>query len=68
MKSKNQKAVVGILATLDTKGTEVAFLKEGLEKAGVTVKVINGGIMGRATTTADITANILAMKGRPCPS
>jgi uncharacterized protein (UPF0261 family) len=63
MKSKNQKAVVGVLATLDTKGSEVAFLKKGLENAGVEVKVINGGIMGKATLRPDVPANVLARKG-----
>ncbi len=63
MKPKNKKAVVGVLATLDTKGTEVAFLKKSLENAGVEVKIINGGIMGKATFPPDVPANILAAKG-----
>jgi uncharacterized protein (UPF0261 family) len=63
MKSKSSKAIVGVLATLDTKGLEVAFLKHCLEQAGVQVKLINGGILGKAVIPADVPANILAKKG-----
>jgi uncharacterized protein (UPF0261 family) len=57
------KGTVAVLATLDTKGTEVAFLKNCLEQAGVQVKIINGGIMGKAAIPADVPASILAKKG-----
>ncbi len=63
MKSKSFKPVVAVLATLDTKGTEVAFLKKCLEDAGVRALVIDGGIMGKATIPADIPASTLAAKG-----
>jgi uncharacterized protein (UPF0261 family) len=63
MKSKNAKGTVAVLATLDTKGSEVAFLKNCLEQTGVQVKLINGGIMGKAVIPADVPANILAKKG-----
>lgn len=62
MKSNNSKPTVAILATLDTKGTEVAFLKECLRQTGVQVRIIDGGIMGRATVQAHIPAGVLARK------
>ena len=73
MKSKSPKPTVAILATLDTKGSEVTFLKDCLGEAGVQVLVIDGGIMGRATSPADIPASVLARKAgsslnRPTPS
>ena len=63
MKNTKAKPVVAILATLDTKGTEVAFLRERLREAGVNILVIDGGIMGTATIEADIPAGTLARKG-----
>jgi uncharacterized protein (UPF0261 family) len=63
MKKTSAKPVVAILATLDTKGTEVAFLRERLREAGVNILVIDGGIMGAATAEADIPAGTLARKG-----
>ena len=63
MNSKSFKPVVAVLATLDTKGTEVAFLKKCLEDAGVRALVIDGGIMGKATIPVDIPASTLAAKG-----
>ncbi len=62
MTSKSPKPTVAILATLDTKGSEVTFLKDCLGEAGVQVLVIDGGIMGRATARADIPASVLARK------
>ena len=62
MKKTKAKPTVAILATLDTKGTEVAFLKERLREAGVNILVIDGGILGGATSRADIPASALARK------
>jgi hypothetical protein len=62
MKKAKAKPTVAILATLDTKGSEVAFLKERLGEAGVNVLVIDGGILGGATSPADIPASALARK------
>jgi len=62
MKKTKAKPTVAILATLDTKGSEVAFLKERLGEAGVNVLVIDGGILGAATSPADIPASALARK------
>lgn len=63
MNKTKAKPVVAILATLDTKGTEVAFLRERLREAGVNILVIDGGIMGAATIESDIPAGTLARKG-----
>jgi uncharacterized protein (UPF0261 family) len=62
MKNKKTKPTVAILATLDTKGTEVAFLRERLRDAGVNILVIDGGILGAATSPADIPSSALARK------
>ncbi len=62
MKRTKAKPTVAILATLDTKGTEVAFLRERLRDAGVNILVIDGGILGGATSRADIPSSALARK------
>jgi uncharacterized protein (UPF0261 family) len=62
MMSPKQNRTVGILATLDTKGAEVAYLKSCLLEAGVGVCIIDGGIMGKAAIPADIPAAVLARK------
>jgi uncharacterized protein (UPF0261 family) len=35
-----------LIGTLDTKGTEVAYLRELLEAAGVSVRVVDAGVLG----------------------
>jgi uncharacterized protein (UPF0261 family) len=62
MMTRMQNQTVGILATLDTKGAEVAYLKSCLLEAGVGVCIIDGGIMGKADIPADIPATVLARK------
>jgi uncharacterized protein (UPF0261 family) len=62
MKKLSGKPTVAVLATLDTKGNEVAFLKERLLEAGVKVLLIDGGILGTGTIPADIAAGVLARK------
>jgi uncharacterized protein (UPF0261 family) len=62
MKSKHPKPTVAILATMDTKGAEVTFLRDRLKEAGVQVLVIDGGIMGKAAARAEIPAGVLARK------
>jgi uncharacterized protein (UPF0261 family) len=62
MKKTIHKPTVAILATLDTKGNEVAFLKERLLEAGVKVLLIDGGIMGARTIPVDIPAGTVARK------
>jgi len=43
-----------ILGTLDTKGTEVAFVRDRLLGAGVSVVVADAGVLGTPTIPADI--------------
>ena len=61
MKKAKAKPTVAVLATLDTKGNEVAFLKERLLEAGVRL-LIDGGILGPGSIPADIPAGVLARK------
>jgi uncharacterized protein (UPF0261 family) len=62
MKKASLKPTVGILATLDTKGNEVAFLKKSLLDSGVKVLLIDGGILGPGVIPGDIPAGVLARK------
>ena len=62
MKGRGSKAIVAVLATLDTKGVEVAFLRDRLREAGVQVRIIDAGIMGSPTIPPDIPASLLARK------
>ena len=43
-----------LIGTLDTKGTEVGFLRDLLHGAGVETLVVDTGIMGTPTIPADI--------------
>jgi uncharacterized protein (UPF0261 family) len=62
MRCRDSGKVVAVLATLDTKGAEVAFLRERLREAGVQVRIIDAGIMGHPAITPDIPASLLARK------
>jgi uncharacterized protein (UPF0261 family) len=62
MKKSSDRPTVAVLATLDTKGNEVAFLKDRLQEAGVNVLLIDAGILGTAAVAADIPAGVLARK------
>lgn len=53
-------SVVVLLGTLDTKGAEVAFLRDRLEAAGAAVLVIDVGVLGAPAFTADITRDVVA--------
>ena len=44
-----------LLATLDTKGTEAAFLRDRLSELGVDVRVVDTGCLGHPAITPDIT-------------
>ena len=44
-----------LLATLDTKGTEAAFLRDRLVELGVGVRLVDTGCLGAAAVAADIT-------------
>jgi uncharacterized protein (UPF0261 family) len=44
---------IALLATLDTKGVEIAFMRERIIERGHRALVIDSGLMGEAATTAD---------------
>ena len=46
-----------LIATLDTKGEEAGFVRDELEKRGMSVCLIDAGIMGNPTIPADITSD-----------
>lgn len=56
------KTVV-IIGTLDTKGSEFAFIKELIEKEGLKTLVVNFGIMGEPVFKPDIPRNEVAGAG-----
>jgi uncharacterized protein (UPF0261 family) len=43
-----------LIGTLDTKGTEIAFVRDRLREAGVAVMVLDGGVLGEPAFAADI--------------
>jgi uncharacterized protein (UPF0261 family) len=50
----NALPAVYLLATLDTKGAEAAFLRDRLIEAGVSVRVVDVGALGTPAIAADI--------------
>ncbi len=57
---------VAVLATLDTKGREVAFLREQIEARGGRALVLDLGVLGTPAASADISrAEVCAAGGRP---
>ena len=46
---------VALLATLDTKGVEIAFMRDCITARGHRALVIDSGLMGKAATVADLT-------------
>jgi uncharacterized protein (UPF0261 family) len=54
---------VCIVGTMDTKGTEFAFIKTQIESAGVSTCVVNTGILGDPQLTPDISADEVAEAG-----
>lgn len=54
---------VAILATLDTKGVEVAYIRDYIEKRGLKALVIDTGLMGEPATRADISNREVADAG-----
>ncbi len=53
-------ATIAILATLDTKGREAAFLREQLEELGSQALLIDVGVLGEAAVAADQTRDQVA--------
>ena len=54
---------VVLLGSLDTKGAEYEFLRDRLVEHGVATLLIDTGVMGAATTSADIPAADVAAEG-----
>ena len=50
----SRKPVVCLAGTLDTKGTEYAFVRDALVAAGVDVLVVDCGVLGEPFFTPDI--------------
>src|SRR4051812_40637589 len=60
----SRKPVVCLAGTLDTKGTEYAFVRDALEAAGVDVLVVDCGVLGEPYFTPDIaSAEVAARAG-----
>ena len=54
---------VALLATLDTKGVEIAYMRECVVARGHRALVIDSGLIGEAATAADITNARVAEAG-----
>ncbi|GAA5140278.1 Tm-1-like ATP-binding domain-containing protein [Nocardioides marinquilinus] len=52
-----------VVGTLDTKGAEVAFVRERLERDGATVLVMDVGVLGSSDVPADLGAAEVATAG-----
>lgn len=55
--------IVAVLATLDTKGVEAQFLREEIEALGGQALLIDLGIVGKPTTSADVSADDVLKAG-----
>jgi uncharacterized protein (UPF0261 family) len=51
---------IALIGTLDTKGEEIAYVRERLAALGVRAVVIDSGILGEPGTTADVTREEVA--------
>ena len=56
-------ATVLLIGTLDTKGDEYAFVRELIRARGHEVLVMDIGVLGEGSTTADVTAEQVAAAG-----
>ena len=54
---------IAIVSTLDTKGTETSFLKELIEQRGHKTILVDTGMGGEPTITADVSADEVAKAG-----
>jgi uncharacterized protein (UPF0261 family) len=54
---------VALIGTLDTKGDEIAYVRDRLAALGVLAVVIDSGILGEATIPADISRRAVARAG-----
>jgi uncharacterized protein (UPF0261 family) len=53
-------AMVVLLGTLDTKGAEYAWLRERIQNAGVSVTLVDAGILGEPSVSPDISRKEVA--------
>ena len=56
------QAKILIVATLDTKGQEAAFLKELIESKGHIPVILDCGVLGKPSITPDISRETVAME------
>ena len=54
---------IAVVATLDTKGNEAAFISDQIRSARLTPLVIDAGVQGRAKIKADFTQTQVAKAG-----
>jgi uncharacterized protein (UPF0261 family) len=54
---------IAIIGTLDTKGQEVAFLRDWIQAKGHRVCIIDPGVLGQPTIEADVTRHQVARAG-----
>jgi uncharacterized protein (UPF0261 family) len=54
---------VAVLATLDTKGTEAAYIRTLIEARGLRALVIDTGLMGEPASSADVARDQVAAAG-----
>ena len=57
-------AAVALIGTLDTKGDEIAYVRDRLAALGVGAVVIDSGILGEATIAADVGRRAVARAAR----
>jgi uncharacterized protein (UPF0261 family) len=55
---------IALLATLDTKGAEIAYMREHVAARGFRALVIDTGLMGEPATAADVSRSEVAAAGR----
>jgi uncharacterized protein (UPF0261 family) len=57
------KLGIGLVGTLDTKGAEIAYVRDRLVKLGVQPVVVDSGILGEPGCPADVTRDEVARAG-----
>src|SRR5580765_6583950 len=58
-----KRRTVLVLATMDTKGEESAFLRGYIENLGLRARLIDSGVVGRPTVVADVSREEVAEAG-----
>lgn len=60
---RKKAKIIAIIGTLDTKGDEVKYIKEQIEKKGHKAVVIDSGVMGKPRIKADFSRERVAEAG-----